>query len=499
MIYLPLLAFVSLWSSTTGLKRSPAVTHTPRPMKRPVSRTERTGLPPPYLHLPVHVQSRVPLVEKERFRPSVGTGLEPVPEAVRDVLLPQSPDPSPSPDPDPFVRVECKQRKMVVEVQRRALGGGEPRAMLRLGSCQVTNFTKHHLYFDYDLDQCGTEQTIIDNHVAYVNTLYYNPVRTEGPIRRAAPFSLPVSCYYNRYHYSYKIGYKPKLQMHRIFKQMRHRVKFSLTPRNAQWERLSRSDTYTLGKPMYFQAEAQFVSPDERLYVHSCYVTPDQRHTSMHQFPVVMHFGCMTESRVSHSRFIPYKNDAVRFTVDAFLFEGLAGELYMHCTMSVSSSTPTPTSKSCNYDQKKGRWVELYGLDSVCSCCDSNCSSDASTVTNMISSRAWKVKSKVKPTTTQKRKTVSTTTTTTKTTTISRQLNKRTTTLRPETKVTTLKVKVEEPGNVLEWPFGGNGVTWVEAEGEERQVKGSAVVEEEEEEELAKPRLVFEDIFNFDK
>ena len=35
-----------------------------------------------------------------------------------------------------------------------------------------------------------------------------------------------------------------------------------------------------------------------------------------------------------------------------------------------------------------------------------------------------------------------------------------------------------------EWPFGAGGVTWVEMEGEERQVmKGSAVVEEEKEEE----------------
>lgn len=81
-------------------------------------------------------------------------------------------------------------------------------------------------------------------------------------------------------------------------------------------------------------------------------------------------------------------------------------QLYMHCTMSVGSSVPSPTAKSCNYDTKAGRsgykkekkpgmkneqnykklfitvllrWVELYGSDSVCSCCDSSCSSAAST------------------------------------------------------------------------------------------------------------------------
>ena len=64
--------------------------------------------------------------------------------------------------------------------------------------------------------------------------------------------------------------------------------------------------------------------------------------------------------------------------------------------------------------------------------------------------------------------------------------------------------KVESVVKELEWPFGGGGVTWVEMEGEEQQVKGSAVVEEQEEEEeemeeVTEPRTIFEDIFDFDK
>lgn len=65
--------------------------------------------------------------------------------------------------------------------------------------------------------------------------------------------------------------------------------------------------------------------------------------------------------------------------------------------------------------------------------------------------------------------------------------------------------KVESVVKELEWPFGGGGVTWVEVEGEEQQVKGSAVVEEqveeeeEEMEEVTEPRTIFEDIFDFDK
>lgn len=59
----------------------------------------------------------------------------------------------------------------------------------------------------------------------------------------------------------------------------------------AQWERLSLSDEYVLGQPMYFEAEALSAVQLKRLYVHSCYVTPEKSHTSTPQFPVVENFG----------------------------------------------------------------------------------------------------------------------------------------------------------------------------------------------------------------
>lgn len=60
---------------------------------------------------------------------------------------------------------------------------------------------------------------------------------------------------------------------------------------SARWERLPPSDAYVLGGPMYFQAESPSLSPDERLYVHSCYATPGRSHASQPRFPVVANFG----------------------------------------------------------------------------------------------------------------------------------------------------------------------------------------------------------------
>lgn len=58
--------------------------------------------------------------------------------------------------------------------------------------------------------------------------------------------------------------------------------------------------------------------------------------------------------------------------------------------------------------------------------------------------------------------------------------------------------KAEHTVKELKWPFGGEGVLWVELEEEkevEKEVKGSAVVEEE----VEQPRTVFEEIFGLDK
>nr|XP_020444263.1 zona pellucida sperm-binding protein 3-like isoform X2 [Monopterus albus] len=349
---------------------------------REVSRRDTPILPWPYLHLPEFVESSLPLVDKEYFSPAKGTGHEPLPGPVREILLPAMRPRIPPPSVSGVaVRILCKLNKMYVVVQKSVLGPGETHHHLKLGTCHASKSTRDYLHFEYDLGMCGTKRTVIDNRVAYLNTLHYDPPRLRGPIRRAVPFTLPVACYYNRYQYSYKIGYTPRIRMHKIFRLMNNRAKFSLTPRNAQWKRLSASDHYVLGKPMYFEAEAPYLTQDERLYVHSCYVTPEKSHTSTPQFLVVANFGCMVESKDNRSRFIPYKNNVVRFSVDAFLFKGMTGQqLYMHCIMFVGGCVPSPTAKSCNYNTEAGRWVELYGPDSVCTCCDSNCSSDATTV-----------------------------------------------------------------------------------------------------------------------
>ncbi|XP_026040172.1 zona pellucida sperm-binding protein 3d.2 isoform X3 [Astatotilapia calliptera] len=459
MLYLPFLLLLPVFASTkAGTAAHRPSEQTAQVMRKVPRRETPTLLPPPYLHLPMFVDSQVPLVDKEYFSPLRGTGVEPLPERVRDVLLPIPPKSTPPSVSDVSVKTTCKRTKMQVQVERSLLGTGEARSQLKLGTCTASKSTRDYLYFEYGLGMCGTKRTIIDNQVVYSNTLRYDPPR---PIRRVVPFNLPVSCYFNRYQYTYKIGYIPKVPIRRLFKRVKNGAKFSLTPRNAKWERLSPSGQYVLGKPMYFQAEALPMSHDERLYIHSCYATPEKSHTFTLRFPVVRNFGCMVESKGGRSRFIPYRNDAVRFSVDAFLFKGMMGQqLYMHCIMSVGSSVPTPTAKSCNYDTKARRWAELYGSDTVCSCCDSNCSSAASNETQIISSRPWTIEPKAKAIGSLKRNTISTKTTAAPESVMTEWRW----TSQPVVTAALPMDKVEKTVKDLDWPFGGGGVMWTEEE-----------------------------------
>uniref|UniRef100_I3J1N7 Zona pellucida sperm-binding protein 3 n=1 Tax=Oreochromis niloticus TaxID=8128 RepID=I3J1N7_ORENI len=452
MLYLSLLLLLPVFASTEAGTAAPRPSEQTAQVMRKVPRRETpTLLPPPYLHLPLFVDSQVPLVDKEYFSPLRGTGVEPLPERVRNILLPIPPKSTPPSVSDVSVKTSCKRTKMQVQVERSLLGTGEARSQLKLGTCTASKSTRDYLYFEYGLGMCGTKRTIIDNQVVYSNTLQYDPPRLKGPIRRVVPFSLPVSCHFNRYQYAYKIGYIPKVPIRKLFKRVKNGAKFSLTPRNAKWERLSPSDQYVLGKPMYFQAEALPMPHDERLYIHSCYATPEKSHTSTLRFPVVRNFGCMVESKAGRSRFIPYRNDAVRFSVDAFLFKGMMGSVVFAALC---------------------RWAELYGSDTVCSCCDSNCSSAASNGESSLKLFFIKINSAPESVMTEWRWMS-----------------------QPVVTAALPMDKVEKTVKELEWPFGGGGVMWTEEEGEEKQGKGSAFVEEV----IAEPRRIFEEIFDFDK
>ncbi|XP_056457834.1 zona pellucida sperm-binding protein 3d.2 isoform X1 [Gadus chalcogrammus] len=355
-------------------------------------------LPSSYLHLPDMLHSRNPLLPTEYFSPSRGTGSEPLPSRVRDLLLPVTPTPaSPASALEPgSINTRCDGDKMDVQVHKSVLGWGGSASHLSVGTCRPTGSTGQFIYFEIRFNQCRTVRMVINNGLVYSNTLRYDPPPPPGPIRRVVPFTLPVSCQYDRYHYSYKIGYIPKIETQGVLKPITSREDFTLTPRNARWKRLSPWErTHVLGKPIFFEVSTRSLAPGRRLFVESCFATQGTSTTSTPRLSIVNNFGCMVK-QIGRSRFIPSSKKRVRFIVDAFLFNATVQPLYMHCAMSTADSTATPTAKACTYDYAKKQWREVSGQESVCSCCATSCSSAPSSDV-MVRSKSWTMEHRGKP------------------------------------------------------------------------------------------------------
>ncbi|KAL0984971.1 hypothetical protein UPYG_G00151280 [Umbra pygmaea] len=360
----------------------------------------------PYYFLPMFQHSAVPLADKHVFKPVAGKTR--LPTVLTNLLLPKRKSPelkSVYPVRNPRgVEVWCGYNQISVLVNRNQLGFRCLASMLFLGTCPVTRVTPFRFYFHYNLNDCGSTQTTMNGQLVYSSSLYYSPL-PEGSVVRAIPLNLPIHCSYNRFHYSYKVGYVPEMHERTFLKRMKTKHTYSLAACNVEWKHLSPEESYMLGEPMYFEASAAFVSKSQRLFVGSCFVTPSKDPNTTPRLEVINNFGCMVDSKRegSRSQFFSREANVLLFSVDAFLFPHITGKyLYLHCTMTVGKSIPKQSTKSCTYNSALQRWEELYGPSSVCSCCDSFCEEsdfwpDMSPSTKtVITSEAWKVLDKEK-------------------------------------------------------------------------------------------------------
>lgn len=161
MGYLSLFFLAVFLYSTGTWKPSEALRRTAQ-RRRAVSRRETPNLPPPYLNLPVSVDSRFPLVAKEFFAPAAGTGMEPLPEAVREVLIPTVSNTRPLNVSGLPVNAWCEKGKMFVQVSRKILGddGGDASAQVNVGTCRANVSTTESSIVEFDLKSCGISRKV---------------------------------------------------------------------------------------------------------------------------------------------------------------------------------------------------------------------------------------------------------------------------------------------------------------------------------------------------
>ncbi|XP_051575783.1 uncharacterized protein LOC127453459 [Myxocyprinus asiaticus] len=351
----------------------------------------------PYHVLPMFEHFPVPLVDMELFRPVPER--RHLPNILNRLLIPQVDHQRIQVSPvrnTHGVEVWCGYSKVSVRLNRRLLGFRGLPSSFHLGTCSVSRSDKKFLYFHYDLNECGGSLKVMNGQIVYSNIVHYTP-EPQGIVIRAVPLALNIQCSYNRFHYSYKIGFLPIVNEPMFHKTFESRVKFSLFVCNEHWEKLGEKGSFVLGEPMYFEASAAHTSKDEMLFIDSCYVTASNAPSSTSRHHVIRNFGCMEDSRRqgSLSRFLLRQSNILRFSVDAFLLPQVTDmNFYLHCKVSIHNVTTSATAKSCTYNKAERRWEEIYTDASVCACCDSTCDvEDTSSLTHvmqsLITSKPW--------------------------------------------------------------------------------------------------------------
>ncbi|XP_031724519.1 uncharacterized protein LOC116395093 [Anarrhichthys ocellatus] len=387
---MPLLAWF-LWVLFRGALGGPVQLATWSELGVNPVKTNQDGAPRPlFYHLPMFLHAPGPLVPQELFQPVPHKS--PFPAGLTALLLPTTEEPQSVQNTGArAVQVFCGTDKISVLVDRFQLHAWTTPALFRLGSCQASSVGPRSLYFQYRLTECGGVSKVVGGQLVYSYMLRYVPP-PQGYIIRVLPLNLPIHCHYNRFHYSYQVGFKPQIQHTTFMKSIRSKLKYSLTVSNAQGQPIPPDHWFYLGETVYLVAQAKVLLSGERLYVDSCYATSSKEPTSMPKVDIIANNGCMTDSRRegSSSRFLSGGGSVVMFSVDAFLFRAVSQVLYLHCSMSIGL-TPSHTSKSCNYNKTTVRWEELEATAPVCSCCDSMCSDVQDSVKNTVSSPGWLV------------------------------------------------------------------------------------------------------------
>ncbi|XP_026861371.2 zona pellucida sperm-binding protein 3 [Electrophorus electricus] len=352
-----------------------------------------TPMVPLALRLPQFQKILASEVHKDLFKPERNS--RPLPDVLKSILLPPAlvKVKPPKTSVPKTIEVLCHIDRIYVRVLKSMFTNQDAWKYLKVGTCPVNQVTAKHYFFLYHVNSCNVKREENADRVTYSNTLHYEPI-VSGPVVWELPFSVPLECHYNKHHRAYQVGFRPEVTVGTMFWSLR--AGFSLTSVDATWMSHAHGQSYVIGQPMFFEARAPRHEEGKRLYLDKCFITTSSDPESTPQYVVLDNYGCMLASEGAQMKFYATsEKSTVRFSLKAFMFKDMISQskkmMFIHCEMSVAPEMPTATTKACTYDSNNKRWSELYGNDSVCSCCDTSCSMPEPSGT-VTASDTWELK-----------------------------------------------------------------------------------------------------------
>ncbi|XP_077409849.1 zona pellucida sperm-binding protein 3 isoform X2 [Vanacampus margaritifer] len=288
----------------------------------------------------------------------------------------------------PDVSVTCSAFDVVVRVKPSFYGFGADESELRLGpSCRSNGVLRPHgdLLFTYPLTACGYRQEGPRDFLVYKFTLHYEPSTEKFP-SGASRIDVDIECRYQRYHHVYQLAVKPTWTTALVRKTLRGQPnEFQIHLMDDSWSKPVKNQVFHLGQEVNVQVSASRLPAGRRLYINYCYASPDM---GSYRYTIIGNLGCMLDSKRDPggaSHFVSRANGSLRFSFKAFQFISDPDcEISIYCKVFATSKEPSPAQKSCTYGED--RWQALSGDDSICKCCDSQCTSAKSKRMSSVSS-----------------------------------------------------------------------------------------------------------------
>nr|XP_015204318.1 PREDICTED: uncharacterized protein LOC102687488 [Lepisosteus oculatus] len=266
------------------------------------------------------------------------------------------------------VSVSCRESEMVVRVRKDFYGFGYRDARLTLGpDCQPSSLDEDtgDLLFKYNLLDCGSRRLMPPGYVVYKNFLHYIPNQRAAAARGLPRINVEIECYYSRKNDDVS------------FESSKDDTVFDLKLMNDAWTAVSKTNIYNSGDQLHVQASCYPAFDGEKLFINHCFTTLSGHPKPTPQYILVDNLGC-ANNRMGAKFVSPRADDAINLAFDTTPLKDM--EIYLHCSMFLSTPETTEGSKSCNYCAATKRWKDIGQVaDGVCDCCNSNCTAKMKT------------------------------------------------------------------------------------------------------------------------